>query len=442
MKLSSRTKRIISDNVATCSLLIVLTLIILIGVLSSLSTERFLQNDRQVAHTYQVMDHVRAVISDLKDAETGQRGYLLTGDPAYLQPYLTGKSAVDRDIKTLRVLTLDNLSQQRRLDTLQTLSAKKLAELDQTITLRKQIGSAAALRVVKSGRGKSVMDQARAVVEQMRREEEKLLVRRTAEAERAGVVARIAGSLGAVFSALLIVLAIRFVGQYLRERTRVEAENLRLVEAARDAAMQQRVFLKDVLASVTEGRLALCDTEAELPAALAVYGETISLANSHNLRFLRHAAANAARACGFSEDRIQDLVTSVSEAGMNAVTHGGGGQAVVRTDGHSRVQVWVTDQGKGIAMSSLPQSTLERGYSSAGSLGHGFWLMLKMCDKISLLTGSQGTSVVLDQAKTAQGAAWLRGDELHATATFKTIAGNGGTSASDVKNLSFRTRTY
>ena len=90
----------------------------------------------------------------------------------------------------------------------------------------------------------------------------------------------------------------------------------------------------------------------------------------------------------------------------------------------------------------LPQSTLERGYSSAGSLGHGFWLMLKMCDKISLLTGSEGTTVILEQTKSARGASWLRGEERSPAVTFKTVDGNVDTSSSDLKNLTFRTRAF
>ena len=293
--------------------MLVLMLLVVTSALSYFSTSRFLRNDEQVTHTYQVQDKIRSVLSDLKDAETGQRGFLLTGDGKYLQPYYAGKDAVAGDIQALRALTRDNPAQQRRVDELQALSAAKTAELEQTILLRKQVGAAAALRVVRKGQGRRTMDDARAVVERMGDAEERLLARRTALAERAGVIARFAGVLGGVVSALFILLAIRFVGKYLRARERVETENLRLSEAARVAAVQQRVFLKDVLASVTEGRLALCDTEEELPAPLPAFGETISLATSEGLKTLRQTAAEAARSCGFSEDRIQDLVTSVSE---------------------------------------------------------------------------------------------------------------------------------
>ena len=79
---------------------------------------------------------------------------------------------------------------------------------------------------------------------------------------------------------------------------------------------------------------------------------------------------------------------------MNAVVHGGGGEAEVRAD-DERVQVWIKDQGTGIQMAELPRVTLELGYSTKESLGHGFWMMLRAADTIHLLTGAAGTTVVI-----------------------------------------------
>jgi sensor histidine kinase regulating citrate/malate metabolism len=67
--------------------------------------------------------------------------------------------------------------------------------------------------------------------------------------------------------------------------------------------------------------------------------------------------------------------------------------------------VWVEDQGTGIALEQLPRATLERGYSSGGTtpgFGHGFWMMWQIVDRLWLLTGAQGTTVVLEQDHTAQ----------------------------------------
>lgn len=169
-----------------------------------------------------------------------------------------------------------------------------------------------------------------------------------------------------------------------------------------------RQFLRDVLASVTEGRLRLCSEAGDLPAPLApVTGaESPVTLTDLSLRHLRRYAQCATAQEDFPSDRTQDLLTAVGEAAMNAVRHAGGGEGRVYAGG-GRVQVWVADTGGGIDVDRLPQATLERGYSSAGTFGHGFWLMLKTCDRVHLLTGPTGTTVVLEQGRESPIPAWF-----------------------------------
>ena len=148
-----------------------------------------------------------------------------------------------------------------------------------------------------------------------------------------------------------------------------------------------------MLASVTEGHLQLCESAHDLPPALARVQRPVALARE-TLAEARHLAAKAAHDRQFSQERIDDLATAVGEAVMNAVVHGGGGEATVCADADS-VQVWVRDQGTGIQMAQLPRVTLERGYSTKDSLGHGFWLMLHSTDRLDLLTGTGGTTLVI-----------------------------------------------
>jgi len=120
----------------------------------------------------------------LKDAETGGRGYLITGEERYLEPYRNSLPAIQRDIDELRNLTADNANQQRRLDSLEPLVSEKLGVLKETITLRKEKGLQAALQVVLSDKGKTIMDEIRKVIAAMESEENGLLNQR-AEEERA-----------------------------------------------------------------------------------------------------------------------------------------------------------------------------------------------------------------------------------------------------------------
>lgn len=183
----------------------------------------------------------------------------------------------------------------------------------------------------------------------------------------------------------------------------------RASEAALKASRDQtRLFLRDILFSVSEGRLRLCDMLDDLPAPLTIAAAPFAL-SSATLRALRHETVDAAIAAGLAAGRWQDMVTAVGEASMNAVVHGGGSGEARVTHQPGRVQVSIQDRGKGIAMDRLHRATLERGYTTAGTMGHGFWMMLKTCDRVYLLTDANGTTIVLEQDRTPPEPAWLQG---------------------------------
>lgn len=187
----------------------------------------------------------------------------------------------------------------------------------------------------------------------------------------------------------------------LRERERASAEALE----------QQRRFLKDVLASVTQGRLWLCDTRNDLPAPIAAEptGDPITL-SPKTLKDLRTRVGEVAAQCELPKEQTQDLVTAASECAMNAAVHAGGGTAKVYGDVTAGVvQVWIEDKGKGIDLSRLPRATLEAGFSTGGAgIGHGFSLMISCCKCIYVLTGEDGTTIVLEQDRTVPEPSWLQ----------------------------------
>src|SRR5882757_1766393 len=94
-----------------------LAILVVIGVVSYTSTTKFMESAGWVAHTYEVLDNVTGFLVAMTDAETGQRGYIITGQDQYLEPYRVALSAVEQRLKSIRRLTVDNAAQQRRLDT-------------------------------------------------------------------------------------------------------------------------------------------------------------------------------------------------------------------------------------------------------------------------------------------------------------------------------------
>jgi PAS domain S-box-containing protein len=236
---------------------------------------------------------------------------------------------------------------------------------------------------------------------------------------------------GSRFWASVVITALRDEEGKLRGFAKVtrditEHRQREQEKAAASLAEQQRRVLRDVLASVTEGRLILCQSAFDLPQRLPALHDSSSSSSSgdsneprlapphqlplspQTLRQVRKRTAQAAQSVGFDKDRGNALLTAVGEATMNAVTHGRDGLASVGVDPEmGRVQVWVEDKGSGIDMGSLPRAALEHGYSTAGTLGHGFKMMLQCVDRLWLLTGPSGTTVVLEQGREASLPNWL-----------------------------------
>lgn len=180
------------------------------------------------------------------------------------------------------------------------------------------------------------------------------------------------------------------------------------MEAAQAAsAAQQRQFLRDVLASVTEGRLHLCSTPEELPSPLTPLGDWVPLTLAEGLRELRQRTQDAAQAAGLTNEGQYDLMTAASEAGMNAIVHAGGGTGQVSFSPDGVVQVRVEDHGRGIDTENLPKATLSRGFSTKATLGHGLKMMLETGDRLFLLTGSSGTTVVLEKDRDKPLPGWM-----------------------------------
>ncbi len=182
----------------------------------------------------------------------------------------------------------------------------------------------------------------------------------------------------------------------------------KLGETDRAAALsRQRRFMREVVFSLTEGKFRLCLSEADLPAPLAPASDPAEL-TVPALRPFRKQLNAITALMGFAVQRAQDIETAVGEATMNAATHGGGGAGTIRADTERGViQIWIRDGGGGISEEALPR-VLEKGVSSAGTLGHGFSLMLQTCDRIYLLTGPGGTTVVLEMDCAAPEPAWLK----------------------------------
>jgi methyl-accepting chemotaxis protein len=157
--------------------------LIVIAVAGLRSARTLIANDKLVAHTHVVRRQLAELLAQLVNAETGQRGYLITAKDDYLEPYTAGLAAIEKIYAELRQLTIDNPNQTRRLDDMRPLIDSRLAVLKQVIELRRSATLEATQAAIGGGEGKQLMDKIRAIIDAMDREESALLEIRAREAE-------------------------------------------------------------------------------------------------------------------------------------------------------------------------------------------------------------------------------------------------------------------
>ncbi|WP_315823074.1 CHASE3 domain-containing protein [Paraflavitalea speifideaquila] len=128
-----------------------LLLLVISSVASFLSIRNLTKSAREVEHTNQVKQLVEKIMSTLKDTETGQRGYLLTGDDRFLAPYTGSIDSAKAFVDDLKTLTADNREQQMQANKLQEIVVLRLSSLERRI-LQKRAGETVATEQLLDGK--------------------------------------------------------------------------------------------------------------------------------------------------------------------------------------------------------------------------------------------------------------------------------------------------
>ena len=157
-----------------------------------------------VEHTLVVREEAEGTLSLLKDAETGQRGYVITGQAVYLEFFEPALSSLPSLVDRLRRLTADNPRQHASIVELDGLIQRKASELREVVRLRRDSGVEAAASRVATGEGRRLMDEIRRVVASIKEEENRLLATRKASEQREARSV-MATSLGGLASAVVLL---------------------------------------------------------------------------------------------------------------------------------------------------------------------------------------------------------------------------------------------
>jgi signal transduction histidine kinase/uncharacterized protein (UPF0297 family) len=209
---------------ATTGFLLTFLVLLVSGSLSYRNLRQLARNEALVVHTHAVMDQLRDTLTTLTDAETGQRGYIITGDPAYMEPYLSARNSVQGRLERLMTLTADNPLQQSRLKALEAQVVDRLNTLQDGIARRDRDGAEGGRQFVLSGRGKREMDGIRASVQEMQTTETELLHRREKESQASYRTAVITQAITTLLGLGLIAAAYALAARELETRRRgVEA---------------------------------------------------------------------------------------------------------------------------------------------------------------------------------------------------------------------------
>jgi signal transduction histidine kinase len=202
-------------------------------------------DDRWVRHSLEVRAQLTRLLSLVQSAETGQRGYLLTGREFYLGPYQMAIEQLPPTLEHMRDLVSDNPQHVSKLEQLRQLIQEKLDELHSTVAEYKAGHADVAMGVVESDRGFQLMQQIRELITNMQAAEDSLYAQRQSVAERSGVLLQI----GVAAAFLLIGAVGLLIARFTREsfvalaatRDRLEISNQQLLEqvSRREAAESQ-----------------------------------------------------------------------------------------------------------------------------------------------------------------------------------------------------------
>ncbi len=188
-----------------------LILLILSSLASYISINHLIKNAELVSHSNEIMNGLDNAISTLKDAETGQRGYLLTGNRVFLEPYTGAKEKVTDLYTDIKNKTSDNAFHQRKIDELKDILDTRLNIIEKTIKVKENGATVSESYLLD---GKVYMDKVRLIIKEMQAEEKRLLAERTSEMKTfAGYTPMLI-----IFAAILsLIITLFFYGKVSRD---------------------------------------------------------------------------------------------------------------------------------------------------------------------------------------------------------------------------------
>lgn len=202
------------------------TILVVVAFISVRNSRQFLETNQLVNHTHEVLYEFDQILLGTVNAETGARGFAITGDESHLEPFLQAKVSIAEHISKVRELTADNPYQQKNIDQLEDLIAPRVAHLEKYIDTRKEKGFDEARVIVASGVGKELQDNIRKVISDAQGIEQALLSQRRLDSDAD------ARNFTIIFALLLLAIGFTLIIVYFIIDTNLKALHKAEKEAA------------------------------------------------------------------------------------------------------------------------------------------------------------------------------------------------------------------
>lgn len=184
---------------------------VLVGLASLLSISRLETDGELVAHTNEIIGRLERVMSLANDVETAGRGYIVTEQENYLQPYLEARGELISELNLLKALLLDNALQTQRLPELERLVVARVKRVEELVSTRNAGGFEASRNHMLEGVGKQLQDAIRHQISEMQLTERQLLAERKRQSDRSTWIAKLVVGLGCLLAVVTAFVARRLV---------------------------------------------------------------------------------------------------------------------------------------------------------------------------------------------------------------------------------------
>ncbi|MGE0085469.1 MAG: methyl-accepting chemotaxis protein [Desulfococcaceae bacterium] len=294
-------------------------LIVILGCVATFSIKSLLNNNYWVGHTHEVINNILRIKNLIVDMETGERGFLITGNDKFLEPYIEGKKNITELIEVLKKKVNDNPEQVTRLGKIEKNINSWVEKVSiPEINARKDVISGSKtmndiVLLIESGTGKKMMDELRSQINEFTDTEQRLMVIRNADSEKSGKQSENIMIAGTVFTVIIILSIAYFISKGIAKPVNRSVESLiEISENVASSAVQTASASQQLAEKTSEQAASLEEAVSSLEQISSMTGQNAeNIKNTDNImKNVRHIVKKADDSMG----RLTNSMAGISDA--------------------------------------------------------------------------------------------------------------------------------